>query len=344
MLTLESAEAAERAAVEVEMAQREVDVLRTVEQKQALVQQVITPQPESDPNFRSVHVDIWHAMAQEVQDLKALNAKLDATIAQNKRVMHGQEAEITSLNNTVVLMRERIRESRDHVNKARVASGLLDGTPRADRTPYHTPRRAHVPVKAQEQQGFAALLHATDIMSQEAISTPSSQGLKRTYSKAGHSAVSQPSTPQRASARPAAGNFYTPRNPNPIPLKVPRTEPVARKLNFHTATAPPVRPQAYLGHESDGTVSATDDSEAETEIDEADAVVQHPVPIKRNEIPMLQTPTKSHVKPKLPGLSTVQGKLYGQVKKALQLDGGLGKGQTSEAGADVGLGIAGSQT
>ncbi|GAB7345782.1 hypothetical protein MBLNU457_4047t1 [Dothideomycetes sp. NU457] len=284
MAQMESGEAVERMAVEMDMAKRELEVVqRTEAQRQHAQNKTSTAiQPESDPNFRLVHVDVYQAMTQEIRNIKLHNAYLERENAHQKRVVLQQENEIATLNDRVLLMRERIRENRDHLTRYRRTGSVLDNSPRTDRsTPYHTPasRRA-VTHGSHGQPGFAALLQATDIVSQG----------------------------QRTPTKSSTAAFYTPQQPRRVPMQAPYTAPMPRKRVFDATQ--PVRARDA---DSDGTVSADDDSEAETEVPGREDNVDG----RRRASPaseMLKSPSAGRGKTS-GQRGMVQSKLFGQIRK-----------------------------
>jgi len=310
MAQMESGEAVERMAVEMDMAKRELEVVqRTEAQRQYAQKKTSTPvQPESDPNFRLVHVDVYQAMTQEIREVKLQNAYLERENAHQKKVVLQQENEIATLNDRVLLMRERIRENRDHLTRYRRTGSVLESSPRTDRsTPYHTPAQHRTLTHgSQGQPGFAALLQATDIVSQ-GQPTPST-GYRRAHSRADQYIPSLPSTPQRASAKPSTAAFYTPQQLRPMPMQAPHTAPMPRKRAFDATQS--VRAQ---GADSDGTVSADDDSEAETEVpDREESLVESRASQVASE--MLKSPSAGRGKTS-GQRGMVQSKLFGQIRK-----------------------------
>lgn len=316
MLSMESSEAAERMAVEMDMAQRELDVLQTSDKQ--LEQQSVAPQPEQDPSVRTVHVDLYNAMVHEIRELKSQNIYLDSANAHQKKLLLQQESEIASLNDRVLLMRDRIRESRDHLTKNRRPGGLMETTPRTEQsTPFQTPRRGRPTTQpnSQEQQGFAALLHATDLMSQgTASATPTPRYRKVSGQSRGNATVpSLPATPQRIQAKPAHQLYYTPQHPRQQQRQAPNTAPPGRKQPMFD----PVRIASEAREqESDGTVSASDDSEAETEVpDQEDDVEESHASQRASDL--LRSPTAGRGKARpAEAKRMVQSKLFGSVKKA----------------------------
>lgn len=341
MLSMESAEAAERMAVEMDMAQRELDVLQTSDHRRE-EQQPTPPQPEHDPSVRTVHIDLYNAMVQEIRELKSQNTYFDSVNASQKKMLLQQESEIATLNDRVLLMRDRIRESRDHLTRSRRIGGMPDSTPRTEQsTPFQTPRRERMNVapNSQEQPGFAALLQATDLMSQGRASAtptprqrnPSGQG------KGGRAVPTIPTTPQRVQTKPPHAMYYTPQQQRPQQAQAPNTAPPPRKHNMYD----PVRiAQEDREQESDGTVSATDDSEAETEVPdgEADVGQSHPSQLASE---LLRSPTAGRGRDGPGGRSMVQGRIFGHVTKPSGSRSDDTRGVKRARTNSVGLGIAG---
>jgi len=308
MAQMESGEAVERMAVEMDMAKRELEVVQRTEAQRQYAQRISsTPaQPEIDPNFRLVHVDVYHAMMQEIQNIKLRNAHLERENAHQKKVVLQQENEIATLNDRVLLMRERIRESREHLTRYR-STGSVMGTPRTERsTPYHTPAHHRTMMLGSlGQPGFAALLQATDMVSQ-GQQTPTA-GYRTAHSRDQY-IPSLPSTPTRASAKSSATTFYTPQQPRQMPLQAPHTAPMPRKRAFDATRS--INPREA---DSDGTVSADDDSEAETEVPEEEEDVDES---RASQLAseMLKSPSAGRGTTR-GQRGMVQSRLFGQVRK-----------------------------
>ncbi|KAG8627558.1 hypothetical protein KVT40_005041 [Elsinoe batatas] len=338
MAQMESGEAVERMAVEMEMARREIEVLQQAETHRRM-QEDKAAQPVPDPNFRQIHVDVYTAMMDDIRDLKIQNSQMERELVHARKVLEHQEGEIASLNDKVLLMRERIRESREQLLRQRRLG--IDTTPRTSRTtPYQAPVRerfAHIEQSQssqqhqQQQPGFAALLQATDIVSQGGR-TPSTDHRKG-HSRGTHSLSSLPATPQRSSQTSGGQPLYTPQPPRQIPIEVPMTAPVQRKRPARDMT-PPQRVQKR-GYESDGTVSAGDDSEAETEVAEGDVGDST---ASQMASAMLRTPKAKRAKSAHHLKGMTQTRLFGQVTK-----GSVPRSEQAKGGReqDVGLGIAG---
>lgn len=330
MSQMESGEAVERMAVEMEMARREIEVLQQTEAQAKFQERAQAPAEQT--NFRQIHNDIYSAMIDELRDLKVQNAQLEHDLNRSRKIVAQQEGEIASLNDTVSLMRDRIRESRDQLLRGRKQS-TVDATPRSQRTvaPFQTPtRERHATFETprsqhrtqlephlqqlqddqhqrqqQQQPGFAALLQATDIVSQ-GRGGPSGEH-HRGHSRNSQSMSSLPSTPSR---QPRVGPhvLYTPQPVRHIPLEVPMTAPVARKRTRDAYTPSPIPSRSY---DSDGTVSAPDnDSEAETEVAESDG--EDPARVE----PPRRGPVVKRAKSAHNLKHSAQTTLYGPIRKA----------------------------
>lgn len=313
MSQMESGEAVERMAVEMEMARREIEVLEQAEAQRTLEEHKTLAKPKQDPNFQQIHHEVYTSMTEELRDLKIHNSNLERQLVHTRRVLSQQENEIASLNDKVLLMRERIRESREQLQKYR-RTGAVDATPRTIRTtPFQTPVRdrftaINASTDEHQQPGFAALLQASDMVS-HANQTPRAHGHK-SHSRNTHSLSSLPSTPSRTQLAPQH-ILYTPQPPRHMPPEPPMTAPLPRKRARDTMTPPPIR----RGHESDGTVSASEESEAETEVAEGDV---GPSAATQRATEMLHgrviKKAKSAFNMRAGG--SIQTKLFGQVSKS----------------------------
>ncbi|GAM88102.1 hypothetical protein ANO11243_061330 [Dothideomycetidae sp. 11243] len=339
MSQMESGEAVERMAVEMEMASREIEVLQQAETHRRIQQYSRDTAPVEQTNFRQVHNDIFDAMCDEIRDLKTQNTQLEQELGHSRKILAHQEEEIASLNDKVSLMRDRIRESREQLLRYR-KQGAADSTPRANKvmTPFQTPSRDrfvssetprgpqqpqlppyqpppplhHQPAHQSQQQqpGFAALLQATDIISQGGRAP--SDDHRRGHSRNSQSMSSLPTTPSRpAKFNPHA--LYTPQPPRHIPLEVPKTAPVPRKRQRETMTPPPSQSRGY---DSDGTVSAVDDdSEAETEVAE-DATDIGDGQSRSSAEQRTSGPVVKRAKSAYDVKGMTQTRLFGQVRKS----------------------------
>ncbi|TKA71752.1 hypothetical protein B0A55_08582 [Friedmanniomyces simplex] len=342
MLAQESAAAIERMAVEARMAQHESDIIHLAEQSKAAATPVQPPRiPEG---MIPVHKDLYQRMNSDIRQLQDANRQWEHEYAQQERLVGKQEGEIATLSDKVTLMRERIRENREHLNKVR-GRGIthLESTPRSL---YGTPNRS---------QGLEALLQASE------MTNPELRHKKAGHSRNTHSMSSLPVTPQRSYKPSPALMYQTPSGRQP-PLKVPATAPMPRTSAMRTPNAGPgsyTQPILPLpqrrGPPSEGTVSASEpeggdtdnDSEAETDIlghnDAADDLVEiNESQASRTASQMLRTSQKETQQAKLTGSfeRSTAGMLGGSgsgAMKQTRLFGAVRKANVGRviAGADV---------
>lgn len=342
MLSQESAAAIERMAVEARMAQYENEVIHVAEQAKAAATPV-HPSPFLE-GMIPVQKDLYQRMCREIQQLTEERNYLVAEQTQKEKTILRQDMEIASLSDKVMLMRERIRENREHVNRYRRthSSSRIDSTPRSM---YNDPLRSGV--SSQEQpRPFDALLQASEMASQEA-NRPI--GAKKGHTRNMHSISSLPATPSHSHTQPPLYQTPVGRQPH---IKVPSTAPLPRTSAMRT---PDVYSQQSLpvskvqGPPSEGTVSAhDDDSEAETEIIEQDEISESQA--SRTASQMLRSSQEQQAKRdsfkgsgmlEQSGDKLKQTKLFGQVRKRgveREDERPAKKARVREA---VGLGIAG---
>jgi hypothetical protein len=274
MLAIETTEAMERIHVETDMAQRETDLIKT---NDPVERRIIRSDPEPDPSIRRVHADIWDSMVQETQTLKSQNAQLEQSVLQHKRMIVQQESEIASLNDRITLYRERLRENRSQMNRCRRAAGYPE-------SPY---KSSPWTARGRDQPPFAALLHASDLMS-------------------GRS----PTTPQTPPRRRRATST------TPMPYQTPQTLQSTRYLQV-PQTAPPLRNPQLQPSSSERLASTRHRTTVLEQVllaDESEAADGHLEGIA--EAP--QTPTRPYKKSASRKASSdaVQQKLFGQVRKS----------------------------
>jgi hypothetical protein len=263
MLSQESEAAIERLGVEARMQQSENEIIHRADRNRAAA----TPALSDDLGLIQVHKDLYQRMCIEIQNLGEVNRNLEFQCQHQNRVIERQENELASLNDRVTLLRERIRESREALRRAR-ANAVVETPRRAHHT--YTPRQAMT--QPPQQNPFAALVQASEMASQESARSAPTKGHKRNV----HSLSSLPATPQRI----PPPTHSTPHG-REILTRMPATAPVSRHtdrppMNVYRQPLPvPRDPIAQMVQvaQSDGTVSASDndnDSEAETEIIEMD--------------------------------------------------------------------------
>lgn len=360
MLAQESAANIERMAVEARMAQTENEVIQYAEQSRAAA----TPIPAQQEGFIPVQKELYRKMIHDIQLLREANQSLEAECCQQHATLDQQGDEISSLQDKVILMGDRIRQSREQLQRYRRSqtSSRIDATPRSV---YSTPQRSHFPPRPQSQsqsQPFAALLQASEMASQESARSAG----RKSHTRNVHSTSSLPSTPQRS--QPVFQQpLHTPHGRRPV-IKVPSTAPVQRvsalrSPDIYSQTALPV-PQ-HRDIQSDGTVSASDndnDSEAETDIIEQDDEI--PVSqASRSASQMLRSSQEKQAKRESfegrgmlqhaasgsQGGKLRQTKLFGSVRKANVVRAGYdddeppAKRPRTSGNGGIGLGISGAR-
>ncbi|KAK3617090.1 hypothetical protein LTR56_025536, partial [Elasticomyces elasticus] len=268
MLAQESSAALERLAVEARMERHENEIIHLSSQRSA--EAVKKQQPSLPEGCIPVNRDLYLRMGNEIRELRDANQSWREAHAGLERVVGRQESEIASLGDKVTLMRERIRENREHLNRVRSGSTAI------------TPSRASLYGTPQRSQGLEALLQASEMTGLQ----PQPKRKAGGHTRNTHSLSSLPATPQRKPAGPPPMAFMTPSNRRTV-AKVPATAPVPRTSAMRTPTnvySQPVLPIPQRERAgSDGTVSASDsddeivgegmggegegeDSEAETDI------------------------------------------------------------------------------
>ena len=345
MLAQESAAAIERMGVEARMAQYENEVIHVAEQARVAATPV-HPSPLQE-GMIPVQKDLYQKMCKEIQQLTEDRNYLVEDYSQKEKTIMRQDIEIASLSDKVMLMRERIRENREHMNRYRRNYGgsQIDSTPRSM---YNDPLRSGV--SSQEQpQPFAALLQASEMASQEAKRP---MAAKKGHTRNTHSMSSLPATPSRMHQQQPM--YQTPQGRHQ-PLKVPSTAPVPRTSAMRTPDvySQPTLPISQVqGPPSEGTVSAhDDDSEAETDIieqDDHDAISESQA--SRAASQMLRSSQEQQAQRDSfkgsgmlqPGSEKMkQTKLFGTVRKTNVERGQERPAKRARTGEAVGLGIAG---
>ncbi|KAI4805074.1 hypothetical protein E4T44_11052 [Aureobasidium sp. EXF-8845] len=281
MLAIETTEAMERIQVEMDMAQRETDLLKT---NNPVEPRILHADQEPDPSIRRVHADIWDSMVQETQSLKSQNAQLEQLVSQHKRMIVQQESEIATLNDRITLYRERLRENRSHLNRCRRAAGYPE-------SPY---KSSPYTARERDQPPFAALLQASDLMSGRSPATP------RT-----------PQTPPRrrraASITPMP--YQTPQTLHSTRyLQAPQTAPLLRNPQLQPSNSERLASTQYRTTMLEQVLVA-EESEAETDMpDEGFGGIA--------ETPRTPTRTQKKSPSRAVSSGTVQRRLFGQVRKA----------------------------
>lgn len=358
MLSQESAAAVERMAVEAHMLKSENEVIQIAQQAKVAATPV-QPSPFQE-GMIPVQKDLYQRMCREIQELTEERKWLLENQAQKDKTILRQDVEIASLGDKVELMRERIKEYRDQAQHHNVRPiPRHEGASRSLHSMHNDSLRRGV-ASHEQPQPFAALLQASEMASQEAR--------RPTNAKKGHvrnvqSTSSLPNTPQRTQRETQP--YQTPSNRQthavlPSTAPQPRTSAL-RTPDVYKQQALPMSQHSMSGHLSDGTVSASEDedSEAETDILEPDAVTESQA--SRTASQMLRngqedrrqkqasfegrgmlepSPAQSQMSAASSGSNMRQTKLFGAVRKA-GVDRGGGGEPPAKRPRTIGLGIAG---
>ena len=264
LLSIETAEAAQRAAVEHEITRREVDVL-----------QAKSPMPGFRPlgcEDSQTHQLITHQLdlaTRHAQQLETENLHLQQRFKQAKRLIKQQHAKNEELAEDNKLLRQRIKQHRDHMD-AMQSSGVVSFANRR-RGSFNSPSQrtgARPLPKAQTggQGAFDALLFAGQVLNGETASVPSTPTHLRPprfqlgHSRASHSLSSLPITPTPTRAKQSLKRDLAHTPPDRI-IQAP----------FQSFSAPHTRLSTHREERNrddrDSTISASDNEEAYTDDD-----------------------------------------------------------------------------
>jgi predicted metal-dependent hydrolase len=329
MLAQESAAAIERMAVEARMVQCENEVIHFAEQAKATA--VPTRSPPLQEGFIPVQKDLYQQMCRNIQQLSEENSSLETEHRQQEKLIFRQDNEIAGLTDKVLILRDRIRERRDHHSRARsVTLGQNYADSPKLMSAYTTPRGERISNLGQPQP-FDALLQASKMASIDEHKRRTVADMSRSkkgHTRNVHSLTSLPVTPNRSRKQPPL--FATPQG-DAHSLMMPSTAPVPRMSNLRT---PDVYSQRRLplkrAHApgSDGTVSASDHddddnhSEAETEIlepnqiNESQASFSAAQMLRAEHSPLNTLIDRNAQSAKRTASSMRQVKLFGTVRKA----------------------------
>ncbi|TKA77676.1 hypothetical protein B0A49_02198 [Cryomyces minteri] len=319
MLTLESSEASKRMGVEMDMVQREVEVLQTQEAQSPFADLPDRSVHDMDPNYRLVRNEVYDGLCRNVQQLMEERDWLCDELRRKKHLINHQEGEIASLNDQNFLLRERIRENRECGKRLRQPSGMHDETSRSELgTPrFATPCRRDMGVflgKRGAEQPFAALLHATDLLSQEVATAPSTPkrsqpSKKQGHTRGAHSLTSLPSTPKMTRLiHPAGDTFRTPDNMI-VNRRIPQSAPAVHYYHYQ---------REDRGEDTASTISASDSEDdqglsGDDEIVETEASQAATSLLRGSQARKRALVGRSRQIPVSSGM--LQSKLYGQVRK-----------------------------
>ena len=327
MACIENSEAANRMAVELDMAQREVEVLQENEaRRQEAAAMMATPKWHS-ASANPYDAAYVNDLLLRIQNLDTENNRYQEMLKQAKKLIIHQDGEISSLLEQNDQLRSRIRENREHLNRMRRANGLgiFEGTPRSDvpTTPYQqTPIRhnAHTPSNNRHMgaSNFESLLLADKMLTE---ASRSETGKPRSgHTRNAHSVPSVPSTPSRSRpvAAASAANFRTPQAPPKAAatISAPHTAPVARYK-------PIGRHNRHKRANSESTISESDDDRTNENLSDDDEIPESQASRSATDLLRRSMTSSQHSTAGRP--NSFQTKLYGQIKKPVMEKQGAGE-------------------
>lgn len=313
MAVMESQESASRMAVELAMAQREIDVLQQAEEKRRNT--MAPPEQNYQDSANAANAIMMSEMNRHNQFLQSENEQLRDMFDQQKRLTEHREGEIASLVEENDRLKTRIRKNRDHI--APLLEQIEHSSPRSvygtphQATPRHRVSRVPPPLSsdARGQSNFEALLLADKMLSQEtatAPATPTRAHMPRArfgHQRGAQSMSSLPQTPNRRIAQPRAEVPRTP--PAYIPATIPQSAPPA-----HYAQ----KPATGRRQSSNSTITASSVDEEEAYTDREEDEVQESQASQMATSMLRRAPNSKMSAPSQPA-NLVQSKIFGQVKK-----------------------------
>lgn len=317
MAVMESQEAASRMAVELAMAQREIDVLQQAEEKRRNT--MVTPEQSYQESANAANAIMMSELNRQSQMLQSENEELRDLFDQQKRLTEHREGELASLLEENDRLKTRIRKNRDHI--APLLEQIEQGSPRSvfgtphQPTPRSRPSRVPPHLSNQDSRGqnnFEALLLADKMLSQETATAPATPTTTRAprsrfgHHRAAQSMSSLPQTPNRRIAQPRAEVPRTP--PVYIPTAIPQSAPPAHYQP---------KPQNNRRQSSNSTITASSADEEEAFTDrEEDEVPESQASQMATSLLRRAPPAKGQMAaPSIQASNLVQSKIFGQVKK-----------------------------
>ncbi|KAH8726587.1 hypothetical protein GQ44DRAFT_705193 [Phaeosphaeriaceae sp. PMI808] len=318
MAVMESQEASSRMAVELAMAQREIDVLQQAEEKRR--NSVTAPEQAYQESANAANAIIMSELSRQNQLLQNENEGFRDLFEQQKRLTEHREGELSSMLEENDRLKTRIRKNRDHI--APLLEQIEHSSPRSVYgTPHQPTPRQRVsrvnPALANEnnrgQNNFEALLLADKMLSQEiatAPSTPTRAHMPR--SRLGHQrgAQSMSSLPQTPNRRTVQSRAEVPRTPPAyVPSNVPQSAPQAHYAH---------KPVQGRRQSSNSTITASSVDEEEAFTDHEEDQVQESQASQMATTMLRKVPSSKMPAPSKTA-SLVQSKIFGQVKKGHSL-------------------------
>ena len=221
LLSIETEEAAKRAAVEHEATRREVQVLQ---EGSPVHRNYFSPRSPQASMQRNLQLSLSHC-----RELQQENMMLEKRLRSSKKLVAQLDEQNADLKDNVHLLRQRIKENREHLNEMHSNGAIsINNTPNIGySTPLHnqtskTPATAgrafqDSNLTARSQDPLDTLLLASQqVMNREANSVPSSPQQFRTkklhsqHIRGAHSLSSLPTTPLRSRPVTADNTVVTP--------------------------------------------------------------------------------------------------------------------------------------
>lgn len=208
LLAIENAESIKRAEVEHELTRREVQVLQECSHQQRGGIAMSPVFQQQSPTQRHLDLALKHC-----RELQADNVDLERKLKRAKKWIMQLDGKNTELMEDIQLLRQRIRQNRDHLNAMRSSGALsVNGSPLLDfsspaqnRTPKLCRTTPGIHGHVGSQDPFDALLFAGRQVlngdNNSVPSTPSGSKAKKaqsTHMRGAHSLSSLPATPSRS--------------------------------------------------------------------------------------------------------------------------------------------------
>ncbi|KAF2009768.1 hypothetical protein BU24DRAFT_428638 [Aaosphaeria arxii CBS 175.79] len=318
MAVMESQEAASRMAVELAMAQREIDVLKQAEVKRR--NSIPTPtQTVQESPVDSANAIMMSELNRQCQILQQDNEELRDALEQQKRLTEHREGELASLMEENDRLKTRIRKNRDHMAQFLPFQDQINeqGSPRSmfgtplQATPRQRAQRVPQPLSVEHrgQSNFDILLRADQILNEKtttAPSTPTRSHAHRSrlgHTRGTHSMSSLPHTPNRHTTHRHTG---VPRTPNTFSaINIPQSAPPAQYQRV-----PPVRRES-----SNSTITASSVDEEEAFTDREDDEIPESQASQAATSMLRRSGSQKRASAPSSQAQLVQSKLFGHVKK-----------------------------
>ena len=173
LLTIEAQESAQRAEIERQMTRREVEVLQAAEHHHS----ALSATPRASQSSAQPQIDV---LLRTFKDLEEEKAEIEHRLQKAKKIIEQEIDKAELLYEENLMLKKRIRENREHFTWMRQSPAFSTFSTPCNH--FATPQRkpapqfaepAHSHVSSRNQDPFAALLAADQVLSGEAASLPS---------------------------------------------------------------------------------------------------------------------------------------------------------------------------